>query len=56
MKCSFCGYEFKEKEGSCGCRGCPSGGRCGKIKCPRCNYEMVRESGLVKWLKGREKA
>ena len=39
-RCSFCGYEFKIEEAKVGCNGCPMGNSCGKIKCPKCNYEM----------------
>ncbi|ADL06961.1 hypothetical protein [Thermosediminibacter oceani] len=54
MKCGFCGYEFDEEErGARTCGGCPMSGRCGKVKCPRCGYEMVKPSGLFKWLKRR---
>ncbi|MCF6095401.1 hypothetical protein L1766_00020 [Thermovorax subterraneus] len=54
MRCDFCGYEFnEEQEGTKGCTGCPMAGHCGKVKCPRCGYEVVKSSGLFKWLKQR---
>ncbi|MCR4431247.1 MAG: hypothetical protein NUV45_09550 [Tepidanaerobacteraceae bacterium] len=56
MKCSFCGFEFDEKSlDSASCRGCPMSGRCGKIKCPRCGFEMVKPSGFFRKLFGKEK-
>ncbi|WP_188092892.1 hypothetical protein [Caldanaerovirga acetigignens] len=54
MRCDFCGYEFnEEQEGIKGCTGCPMAGHCGKVKCPRCGYEVVRSSSFFKWLKQR---
>lgn len=51
MKCGFCGYEFDEgDEGVKACSGCPMSGRCGKVKCPRCGYENVKNIGLLKRL------
>lgn len=51
MKCGFCGLEFNAIESKQGCGGCALSGGCKKIKCPRCNYEMVPEAGLVKLIK-----
>ncbi|MCS4541501.1 MAG: hypothetical protein HY929_04155 [Euryarchaeota archaeon] len=53
MKCSLCGYEFKEKEVEEACKGCPSllTKPCGMIKCPNCGYEIPLESRLEKFLK-----
>ncbi|WP_422447892.1 hypothetical protein [Thermoanaerobacterium sp. DL9XJH110] len=57
IKCGFCGYEFDENSReAAGCRGCPMSGRCGKIKCPRCGFENVRQSGLFKWMKNGRKS
>jgi len=57
MKCSFCGFEFDEKApDSVSCKGCPMSGRCGKIKCPRCGFEMAKPSGLFRRLVGRGKS
>lgn len=43
MKCPFCGLIFEEKDAISGCAGCMAATTCGKIKCPRCNYEMCKE-------------
>ncbi|MDA8235923.1 hypothetical protein [Desulfotomaculum nigrificans] len=51
MKCSFCGVEFREDTANKGCSGCALSNGCRKIKCPRCNYEMMPEAGLVKLVK-----
>ncbi len=51
MHCAFCGYEFKEEEGSKGCGSCPLSAGCQMIKCPRCNYEIPREPAWLKKLK-----
>ena len=39
-KCSYCGAVFDLNEAAQGCNGCPMGNSCGKIKCPKCNFEM----------------
>ncbi|WP_169726465.1 hypothetical protein [Desulfotruncus alcoholivorax] len=51
MKCSFCSMEFDADESRQGCCGCAMSSCCKKIKCPRCNYEMVPEAGLIKLIK-----
>ncbi|MCG0276684.1 MAG: hypothetical protein L5655_11135 [Thermosediminibacteraceae bacterium] len=55
MKCDFCGFEFDEENGTKGCVGCPMAGYCGKVKCPRCGYEVVRPSGFFRWWRKRRK-
>ncbi len=51
MRCDFCGHEFTEEEANTGCRGCPFGGNCHMLKCPRCNYEVPKEPALIRKLK-----
>jgi len=51
VKCSFCGFEFKEDEAQKGCGVCAMGKSCGYIRCPRCGYEMLKEATLVKWIR-----
>ncbi len=51
MKCSLCGYEFKEEEA--GCEGCPLSFGCNLIKCPNCSYEFPKDSKIIKWLKSK---
>ena len=52
MKCGFCGYEFDPAEAETACNGCPLVRDCRLVRCPRCNYEMPPEPGLIKWLRG----
>ncbi|HHW01807.1 MAG TPA: hypothetical protein GXX35_03145 [Thermoanaerobacterales bacterium] len=57
MKCSFCGLEFDEKSpDAASCKGCPMSGHCGKIRCPRCGFEMVRPGGLFSRILRRGKS
>lgn len=49
MRCSFCGHEFEEAEGTRGCGACPGG--CHGIHCPRCGYKNIQETALLKQLK-----
>ena len=51
MKCSLCGFEFKEEDGQAACKGCTLSRSCGLIKCPNCGYEIPKESGIIKKLK-----
>lgn len=55
MKCSLCGYQFREKEGATACHGCPLAGTCHMIKCPNCGYEIPMEPKLIKTIKGWRK-
>jgi len=48
IKCSFCGYEFDEKEGEAACSACFSIKGCTLIKCPNCNFEMAPDPEWVK--------
>ena len=50
-KCSFCGYEFEESSAKKGCGGCPLSSSCSKVKCPNCNYEMLKEPALITFIK-----
>jgi Fe2+ transport system protein FeoA len=40
MRCAMCGYEFEQAELNCHA-GCPLGGHCAVICCPRCGYSTV---------------
>ncbi len=51
MKCSLCGYEFREEEGEAACKGCPLAGACHMVRCPHCGYDMPVEPRLIKALK-----
>ena len=51
MKCSLCGFEFKEEEGQAACKGCPISRSCSLVKCPNCGYEIPKEPNLIKSLK-----
>ncbi|KKR31630.1 MAG: hypothetical protein UT63_C0064G0012 [Candidatus Gottesmanbacteria bacterium GW2011_GWC2_39_8] len=42
MKCSFCGYLFKENEGAGGCESCPIIHGCPLISCPNCGFEFPK--------------
>ena len=50
-KCSFCGYEFSEEQGTAGCKGCPLHKSCGKLKCPNCGFEIPKEPKFIAWLR-----
>ncbi|CAH2031055.1 hypothetical protein [Trichlorobacter ammonificans] len=51
MRCTFCGHEFDESEGTRpGCGACGGGG-CRGIHCPRCGYKNIPEPELLKRLK-----
>ncbi len=55
MKCSLCGYQFREKDGGIACKGCPMAGKCHMLRCPNCGYDMPVESKLLKALKAWSK-
>ena len=50
MKCTSCGLDFREEDARKACRGCPSGS-CGRIRCPACGAEMLREPSLFKLIR-----
>lgn len=50
MKCSLCGFNFKEAEGESTCKGCPMSSGCELVKCPNCGFEYPRESKFLKML------
>ncbi|KUK52356.1 MAG: Putative iron-dependent repressor [Desulfotomaculum sp. 46_296] len=53
-KCSFCGYEFSD-EAAQSCAGCFLRRFCGKLKCPRCGYEIfTRRPGIIGRLRKRK--
>ncbi|MGB9791388.1 MAG: hypothetical protein ACPLTR_02280 [Thermacetogeniaceae bacterium] len=51
ITCPFCGLEFTEEEAVPGCGSCPLQPACGRLKCPRCGYEVARTPGVIRWLK-----
>ncbi len=51
MKCSLCGFEFREKDGEAACEGCPLVGACYMVKCPNCGYDLPTEPRLIKAFK-----
>jgi hypothetical protein len=51
IKCGFCGYEFKEDVKKVGCSGCPMSCTCNKYKCPNCGFEILKEPGIIKFIK-----
>lgn len=51
MKCGFCGSEFNIDESKQGCCGCAMNGCCKKYKCPRCGYEILPETGLMRLIR-----
>ncbi|GAB4253810.1 hypothetical protein [Deferrisoma sp.] len=55
MRCGFCGREFSEEAARKECGACSLFGGCKNVKCPYCGYEMPREAGWVRWLRGRGK-
>lgn len=50
-KCSFCGFEFNETESTASCSGCPMSKTCNKSKCPNCGYEILKEPGIIRFLR-----
>jgi hypothetical protein len=50
MRCPLCGYRFSESELECH-TACPFGERCRVACCPRCGYQIVRDSKTVQWIK-----
>ncbi len=53
-KCSFCGYEFSNEDAQ-SCAGCFLSRFCGKLKCPRCGYEVfTRGPGIIGRLRRRK--
>jgi hypothetical protein len=51
IKCSFCGHEFNEHDGKVCCSGCPMSKTCNKLKCSNCGFEMLKEPGIIKFIK-----
>lgn len=51
VKCSLCGREYDDKEAESGCVGCPMSQGCGRIKCPHCGFENVKESKIIEAIK-----
>ncbi len=51
MKCSLCGYQFREDEGRATCSGCPLNKPCHMVKCPNCGYDIPLEPRITKALK-----
>jgi len=55
MKCSLCGYIFKENEAARSCSGCSLIKGCKLVKCPNCGFEMPPEPKWAGLLKKRRK-
>ncbi|WDV45273.1 hypothetical protein PV797_17350 [Clostridiaceae bacterium M8S5] len=51
IKCSYCGYEFNEKDTLKGCKTCPMTKVCNKYKCPNCGFHILKEPKIIKQLK-----
>ena len=47
MRCGLCSFEFNECDTQGSCRGCPGFGSGDMAKCPRCGYEVPRESEWI---------
>jgi hypothetical protein len=43
IECPFCGNKFDPEQSKQGCVGCSLSKNCGKIKCPNCNFELVKD-------------
>lgn len=41
MKCTMCGYTFRQEEAIGSCSGCFMAGTCNKVHCPNCNFEVA---------------
>lgn len=53
MKCTLCGYEYKESEAAHACKGCSLIKGCHLVKCPNCGFEMPPEPKWAKFLEKR---
>jgi len=51
MKCSLCGFEFREEDGKSSCSSCPVHRGCGLVRCPNCGFETPPDP---KWFKAKE--
>jgi len=49
FRCPLCGNSFPKEDPVC--RGCFLGKSCGLICCPRCHYQFVDESRMLRFLK-----
>lgn len=54
VKCSLCGYDFKEQVAQRACKSCPMMKDCKLIKCPNCGFETPPEPKWIKYLKRKE--
>ena len=52
MRCDFCGHEFDAGCATQSCKSCPMVSNCGQLACPNCGYPILRESALLRWLRG----
>ncbi len=59
LVCSCCGFKFTRAGGERVCEGCPFAGWCGRVRCPRCGFEVAlprwrqqnqKKGGFWKWL------
>lgn len=53
MKCTLCGFAFKEDQAQEACKNCPLMKGCKLVKCPNCGFETPPEPKWVKYLKFR---
>jgi DNA-directed RNA polymerase subunit RPC12/RpoP len=55
MKCSFCGFEFDEKDSVNACKSCMMSKGCNLIRCPNCGYEEPKTPKWIEKLFGNKK-
>jgi hypothetical protein len=48
FECGLCGHGFTHGDRACG--SCLLGAGCELVKCPRCGYQLPRESQLLRWV------
>lgn len=48
MKCTVCGFEFKETGQVYVCKGCPLVKNCPLVRCPNCSFEWPKEKQTKK--------
>lgn len=51
IKCSFCGYSFSNADVIESCAGCPLKRTCNKYKCPKCGFEIPKQTKIAKIIK-----
>ena len=53
MKCSFCGYKFKQKQANLACKGCFMAKGCKLIRCPNCGFETAPEPEWISLVRNK---